>query len=162
MEIDNNISPLYNQGDWDALEQYSNDWIAAKARGNKEAMQLAHDNANAIRLKYADTVERIDFINGGTTRVNNEGNIQIGTYLKGELSAGIFLKAGLEATIKDSTLKISFVESVSGTIGAQASLTGGTVISSGEVGESRASAGIALGYIAVGESKVTTDLDDGD
>ncbi|MBP1988692.1 hypothetical protein [Paenibacillus eucommiae] len=58
MQIDKNIAPLYSKKEKDDLAKYTEDFNKATT---KSAKQAAHDSANAIRLKYADSVERIDF-----------------------------------------------------------------------------------------------------
>ncbi len=90
MEIDKNIKPRCNPDDLKYLNSYEKAWL-------QYAMQQAHDNANKIRLQYANSVTRIDFINGGRSSVSankqvtpHKGNSVVQTYTKGEVSVFVY------------------------------------------------------------------------
>lgn len=170
MEIDGNIH--YGYGDQQALKKAENDFNSAKYYKDLIGMQAAHDAANQIRLKYADSVKRIDFINGGFSSVSKTNNaityvddsgLTIQTYVKGEVSLSFIASAALITKIQGGTLTVSLFEGVNGKIGASATLTAGVSARTGNSTGTTASYGITqqLPFYTVTEGRLFYDMNNG-
>lgn len=136
-------------------------------------MQSPHDAANSIRLRYADKVNRIDFVNGGSSMVSRTSNkitektkdgLVAETYVKGEVALSIIGSAGAQAKIQSGEITVSVSYGVTGKFGASATLTGGVSVNKG--GPITRGVSIAhsqqLPYFMVTEGKFSYDIEDAD
>lgn len=172
MEIDKNIDPLYNSGDRSTLAKADEDFKKAKRNNDIVGMQSAHDQANLIRLKYADSVTRVNFISGGSSSVSKTDNsitsetsdgLVAQTYIKGEVSLSVIASVEIQAKIQDGSLTISLSLGTNGQMGASATLTTGVSVNTGNV-ETGAFIGTQSKFsrFGVAEGKFSYDIGDGD
>ncbi|WP_373231853.1 DUF6531 domain-containing protein [Cohnella sp.] len=171
MEIDKNIH--YGYGDQQSIKQAEVAYKAAKSSGNLIGMQAAHDSANLIRLKYADSVKRIDFVNGGSYNVSKSNNTitSVGdsglvtqSYIKGAVSLSVIATGGAQAKIQNGELTLSLLYGVNGKVGLSGTFTGGGSVGNGGSIDRGASGGHTqqLPYFTVVEGKFTYDIEDAD
>jgi|GEM_PF-6112213 len=162
---------LFNAGDRYSIKQYESQWSKAKLAGDTYGMQAAHDAANQVRLKYADAVKRVDFVNGGSSYVSKTNNVTIQekdgliseTYVKGEIAVSLIANVGLMAKIQGGQLEIGFSYGTNGKFGASCSLTGGVstsyggkVVNSADIGSS-----VKILKFGIAEQKFSIDTTTG-
>jgi hypothetical protein len=168
MEIDNNIH--YGYGDQQAIKKAEADFNSAKFYKDIIGMQAAHDAANQVRLRYADSVKRIDFINGGSSSVSKTNNtitqvddsgLAVQTYVKGEVSLSLIASGSLVTKIQGGEFRLSLFYGANGKVGGSATLTSGVSISTKQGSGSAASYGATqqLPYFLVTEGRLFYSMD---
>jgi hypothetical protein len=164
MEIDNSLGSALTKSENQKIAEYSAAWQLASDRGDLYGMQAAHDATNAIRLRILDSVERVDFINGGSSTVfkpivigGSSTTSIVQPYLKMEAGAGVLLGGSVEAKLQDSKFTLS-IKSTIGGIGASVSASGGVELAAVN-SKKGAGAGIKFGEIGFIEMGGTVATD---
>lgn len=106
------------------MDQYTADFNKAKASGNKVAMQVAHDKANALRAANGfEIINRTDYSTGKTTTISTgKGGVRE-DYLTEVLAVPV-----IAAGIYSSSLAVSSIAANS-TLATGTTITGiGTVV----------------------------------
>ncbi|MEW9699816.1 RHS repeat-associated core domain-containing protein [Paenibacillus sp. SI8] len=167
-EIDNSMAHLWNKGEKEDMIRYTDNY--GKATTNSER-QYWHDQANALRLRYADSVTRRDMSTGAETTVyktktGGVGDTKSGwvaeTYVKGTASISIVGTAGLQAKVQSGALSISFIKGLNGQLAYQLTASAGVSFNNGGNIENYVKKGANYGRFYFVEAEVSKDLEDSD